>query len=66
MSAARITLTAGVGLGVVKTAEKVAVTDCIAFIVTTQLPVPLQAPDHVLNDAPAAGLAVSVTMVPLV
>src|SRR5580692_6613081 len=36
-----------------------------AFIVTTQLPVPLQAPPQPLKAAPWAGVAVSVTGVPL-
>jgi hypothetical protein len=43
----------------------VAVTDSAALIVTTQLPVPLHAPLHPANADPAAGVAVSVTTVPL-
>jgi hypothetical protein len=44
---------------------KVAVTDSAALIVTTQLPVPLHAPLHPANADPEAGVAVSVTTVPL-
>src|SRR5216684_2353720 len=44
----------------------VAVTDWAAFIVTTQLPVPLHpAPLQPLNADPLAGVAVNVTDVPL-
>jgi hypothetical protein len=43
---------------------KVAVTDWFAFIVTVQLPVPLQAPDHPAKKAALAGVAVSLTLVP--
>jgi len=42
----------------------VAVTLCAAFIVTTQLPTPLQAPAQPLKPQPFAGVAVSVTWVP--
>src|ERR1700692_535731 len=42
----------------------VAVTLCAAFIVTTQLPTPLQAPPQPLKPQPFAGVAVSVTWVP--
>jgi hypothetical protein len=41
-----------------------AVTAVLALIATTHEPVPLQAPDHPENVAPAAGFAVSVTSVP--
>src|SRR5580704_1227533 len=44
---------------------KAADTFTAAFIVTTQLPVPLQAPPQPLKAAPWAGVAVSVTGVPL-
>jgi hypothetical protein len=43
----------------------VAVADLAAFIVTTQLPVPVQAPLQPLKVDPAAAAAVSVTEVPL-
>jgi len=36
----------------------------LAFIVRVQLPVPVQAPDHPAKKAPAAGVAVSLTLVP--
>ena len=42
----------------------VAVTLCAVFIVTTQLPKPLQAPPQPLKPKPFAGVAVSVTCVP--
>jgi hypothetical protein len=42
------------------------VTLCAAFIVTTQLPTPLQAPLQPLKPQPSAGVAVSVTCVPAV
>src|SRR5580704_827326 len=42
----------------------VAVTASAAFIVTTQLPVPLQAPLQPLKAQPAAGVGVKVTCVP--
>jgi hypothetical protein len=42
----------------------VAVTDSAPLIVTTQLPVPMQAPPHPAKREPAAGVAVSVTIVP--
>src|SRR5437016_6583016 len=46
--------------------KKVAVTDWAAFIVTTQLPVPLHpAPLQLPNTDPLAGTAVKVTCVPL-
>jgi len=46
--------------------KKVAVTDWAAFIVTTQLPVPLHpAPLQLPNTDPLAGVAVNVTDVPL-
>ena len=41
----------------------VAVTLCAAFMVTTQLPVPLQAPPQPLKFQSLAGVAVSVTCV---
>src|SRR5262245_66505469 len=44
---------------------KVAVTDIAALIVTVQVPVPVQAPLQPVKVAPAAGVAVSVTAVPL-
>ena len=43
----------------------VAVTVLFASIVTTQDPVPAQAPDQPLKVEPVAGVAVSVTMVPI-
>ena len=43
----------------------VAVTDSAEVIVTTQLPVPLQAPLQPANTEPLAGTSVSVTTVPL-
>ena len=46
--------------------SNVAVTDCAAFIVTTQLPVPVQAPLQPVNVDPVAGVAVSVTTLPCV
>ena len=42
----------------------VAVTDATAFIVTTQLPLPVHAPDQPEKSEPEAGVAVSVTIVP--
>jgi len=45
--------------------KKVAVTDCAAFIVTVQLPVPVQAPLHPAKLDPVAALATKVTLVPL-
>src|SRR5580693_8645155 len=42
----------------------VAVTLCAAFMVTTQLPTPLQAPPQPLKLPPAAATAVSATCVP--
>jgi hypothetical protein len=47
------------------TCENVAETLSAAFIVTTQLPVPLHAPPHPLKLPPLTGVAVSVTGVPL-
>lgn len=44
--------------------EKLAPRSRAPFIVTTQLPVPLQAPDHPVNVEPGAALAESVTTVP--
>jgi hypothetical protein len=46
-------------------AEKIAVTLSSEFIVTRQPPLPLQAPPQPLKVAPPAGVAVSVTGVPL-
>src|SRR5580700_38918 len=45
--------------------ENIAVTLAIEFMVTMQLPLPLQAPPQPLKLAPPAGVAVSVTGVPL-
>jgi len=42
----------------------VAVTVLAAFIVTVQLPVPLQAPDQPAKKAPLVGVATSFTLVP--
>jgi hypothetical protein len=44
----------------------VAVTDCAAFIVTAQVPVPVQGPLQPVKTDPAEGVAVSVTEVPAV
>lgn len=44
---------------------KVAVTACAAFIVTTQLPVPLHAPLHPANVEPSDAVGVNVTAVPV-
>ena len=67
MSAARIALTPGVGLGLVNAVEKMALTDRIAVMVTTQRPLPLQPPPlHPLKTAPAPAFAVRVTIAPLV
>ena len=41
-----------------------ALTAWLEFIVTVQLPVPEQAPDHPANVEPVFGVAVSVTVVP--
>src|SRR6202044_2974541 len=46
-------------------AENIAVTLSIEFMVTWQLPLPLQAPPQLLKVAPPDGVAVSVTGVPL-
>lgn len=43
----------------------VAVTDAFALSDTLHVPVPLQPPDQPENDEPAAGVAVSVTAVPV-
>ena len=43
---------------------KVAVADWFAFIVSVQVPLPLQTPDHPAKKAPLAGTAVSFTLVP--
>jgi len=45
-------------------AAKVADTDWLSIIVTTQDPVPEQAPDHPENVEPVAGVSMSVTGVP--
>ena len=47
-------------------AVKVAVTAALPVNVTLQAPVPVQAPDQPANVELAFGVAVSVTMVPLV
>jgi hypothetical protein len=44
---------------------KVAVTDCALLRLTVQAPVPEHAPDHPENVLPDAGVAVSITVVPL-
>lgn len=46
-------------------AVKVAVTDFLLLIVSSQTPVPPQAPDQPLKVEPAAGVAVNVTDCPL-
>src|SRR3984885_11120209 len=46
-------------------AENIAVTLSSEFMVTRQLPLPVQAPPQPLKVAPPAGVAVSVTTVPL-
>ena len=46
-------------------AVNVAVTLCIEFIVMLQVPVPVQAPLHPENVLGEVGVAVSVTLVPL-
>src|SRR5580658_2450378 len=45
--------------------ENIAVTLSIWFMVTMQLPLPLQAPPQPLKVAPLLGAALSVTVVPL-
>jgi hypothetical protein len=45
-------------------AENIAVTLSSEFMVTRQLPLPLQAPPQLLKVAPPAGVAVSITDVP--
>jgi hypothetical protein len=46
-------------------AEKIAVTFSSEFIVTRQVPLPVQAPPQPLKVAPPVGVAVSITGVPL-
>ena len=46
-------------------AEKIAVTFSSEFIATRQVPLPVQAPFQLLKVAPDAGVAVSITDVPL-
>jgi hypothetical protein len=46
-------------------AENIAVTLSIEFMVTRQLPLPVQAPPQLLKVAPPVGVAVSITDVPL-
>src|SRR5580704_4484736 len=46
-------------------AENIAVTLSSEFMVTRQLPLPLQTPPQPLKVAPAVGVAVSITGVPL-
>ena len=55
----RLTVSMKLGIGV-----KVAVTFCAEFVVTIQVEVPVQAPLKPAKNDPAAGAAVSVTMVP--
>jgi hypothetical protein len=43
---------------------KAAVTVCVAFMATTQLPVPLHAPPHPTNADPEDGVAIRETSVP--
>jgi hypothetical protein len=43
---------------------KVAVADLLAFMVSVQLPVPVQAPDQPAKKAPEAGVGVNLTLVP--
>ena len=45
--------------------ENVAVTDLACVMVTVQVPVPEQSPDHPVKPEPVAGVAVRVTLVPL-
>ena len=45
--------------------SKLAVTVAAALMVTTQVAVPVQAPDHPVNVDPAAAAAVSVTCAPV-
>ena len=56
-----VPLPATLTLSVYWVCANVAVTLCAAFIVTTQLPKPLQAPLQPLKPQPSAGVAVSVT-----
>ena len=58
-----VPLPATLTLSVYWVCANVAVTLCAAFIVTTQLPTPLQAPPQPLKPQPFAGVAVSVTCV---
>jgi hypothetical protein len=44
--------------------SNVATTECAAFIVTTQAPVPVQSPDQPEKVEPSAGVGVRVTIVP--
>jgi len=53
------------GLGATSPPLKVAVTACAAVRVTMQVPLPTHAPLQEVNEAPAAGVAVRVTAVPL-
>jgi hypothetical protein len=53
-------------MGVLQSAPKFAVTDWAALMVTTQDPVPEQAPLHPVKLYPLAGAAVRVTTVPAV
>ncbi len=54
------------GVFVLVVAVKVAVTERAAVIVVTHEPLPTQAPLQLVNVEPEAGVAVSVTLVPLV
>src|SRR6266850_1600189 len=59
--------TSGLSVKVLVATVNVAVTDVAAVTVTTQVPVPAQPPPlQPVNVEPAAGAAVSVTMVPVV
>jgi hypothetical protein len=59
-----VPLPATLTLSVYWVCANVAVMLCAAFIVTTQLPNPLQAPPQPLKPKPFAGAAVSVTWAP--